>query len=58
MKMHVDIYCELILANLSFLQETPHHVYLVMEVSGTFLSNIEDGEIKRYADKWVWIKHV
>ena len=32
----MEIWCALILSNLPLLQETPHHVYLVMEVSGAF----------------------
>ena len=32
----MEILCALILSNLPLLQETPHHVYLVMEVSGAF----------------------
>ena len=32
--IRVEIRCALLLSNFFFLQETPHHVYLVMEVSG------------------------
>ena len=42
--IRVEIRCALLLSNLFFLQETPHHVYLVMEVSGAlpFLSQNEE----------------
>ena len=32
--IRVEIRCALLLSNFFFLQETPHHVYLVMEVCG------------------------
>ena len=32
--IRVEIRCALLLYNFLFLQETPHHVYLVMEVCG------------------------
>jgi len=44
MQIRVEIRCALLLSNFFFLQETPHHVYLVMEVSGAlpFLSQNEE----------------
>ena len=49
--IRVEIRCALLLSNFFFLQETPHHVYLVMEVSGalSFLSQNEE-DFHGYAD--------
>ena len=43
--IQVEIRCALLLPHFFFLQETPHHVYLVMEVCGDlpfFLSQNEE----------------